>query len=218
MVARCPETSALGVVTCTTGRAVGSVVPHAEERVGAIATQATTNVFHGVNGLKLLKLGFKPRKVLDSTLALDRNPDFRQILVVDNQGRTAAHTGSNNTDWKGHIEGEAFVAGGNNIIGPEILEAMVKAFEDCEEESLHERLLKAMEAGEEAGGCNQPDHTAALLVVGIEKELKIFSRPTLNLRIDSSEDPTGELRRLYDNYKEFIKERRKNLRNIHGFE
>ena len=38
-VARCPETNALGVVTCTTGRSVGSVVPHAEPNVGAVATQ-----------------------------------------------------------------------------------------------------------------------------------------------------------------------------------
>lgn len=218
MVARCPITSALGVVTCTTGRAVGSAVPHGEEGVGAIATQATTNVFHGVNGLRLLRMGFEPRRVLESTLDLDPHPEFRQILIIDAQGRTAAHTGSENTDWKGHLEGENYVAGGNNIVGPEVLEAMVRAFEDSGEEPLYERLLRAVEEGEEAGGCNRPDHTAALLVVGVEEKMKIFSRPSLNLRVDSSDDPTKELRKVYESYREFIKERRARLQSIRGFE
>ncbi|MCW3991849.1 MAG: DUF1028 domain-containing protein [Candidatus Bathyarchaeota archaeon] len=217
MVARCPETSALGVVTCTTGRAVGSAVPHAEEGVGAIATQATTNVFHGSNGLRLLKLGFEPRRVLESTLALDPHPEFRQVLIIDSRGRTAAHTGRENTDWKGHVEGEDYVVGGNNIVGPRVLEAMIRAFEGSGGEPLHERLLRAVEAGEEAGGCNRPDHTAALLVVGVEEEMKIYSRPALNLRVDSSDDPTKELRRVYESYGEFIGERRARRRNIRGF-
>lgn len=44
--------------------AVGSAVPHAEAGVGAVATQATTNVIHGGNCLRLLKMGFEPTKEL----------------------------------------------------------------------------------------------------------------------------------------------------------
>lgn len=196
---------------------MGSAVPHGEEGVGAIATQATTNVLHGVNGLRLLRMGFEPRRVLESTLALDPHPEFRQVLVIDTQGRTAAYTGSANTDWKGHVEGKGYVAGGNNIVGPETLEAMTEAFEGSRGEPLQERLLQAVEAGEKAGGCNRPDHTAALLVVGVEEELKIFSRPALDLRVDSSDDPTGKLRRAYESYKDFIRERRATPRNVRGF-
>jgi uncharacterized Ntn-hydrolase superfamily protein len=206
------------VVTCTTGIAVGSAVPHAEEGVGAIATQATTNVLHGVNGLRLLKMGLAPEKVLQSTLALDPNPDFRQVLIVDSLGRTAAHTGRKNADWKGHIEGDNYVVGGNSVIGPGVLEAMEEIFNESIDEPLHERLLSAVDAGEEAGGCNNPDHTTALLVVGLEDELKIFSRPVLDLRVDSSDEPTKDLRRVYENYKKFISERRLLPRYIHGFE
>jgi len=217
MVARCPRAGALGIVTCTTGRAVGSAVPHAEEGVGAVATQATTNVFHGRNGLRFLRMGFEPKRVLESTLALDPHPEFRQVLIVDTRGRTAAHTGSKTADWKGHMEGKNYVAGGNNVVGPHILEAMVGAFEGSEVKPLHERLLEVVEAGEEAGGCNRPDHTAALLVVGVEEEMKIFSRPVLDLRVDSSDEPTKELREVYDSYREFIEERRKLSRYIRGY-
>jgi uncharacterized Ntn-hydrolase superfamily protein len=217
MVACCPRTSALGIVTCTTGRAVGSAVPHAEEGVGAVATQATTNVFHGRNGLRLLRMGFEPKRALESTLILDPHKEFRQVLIVNAEGRTAAHTGSKTADWKGHMEGENYVAGGNNVVGSHILEAMIDAFEGSSEEPLFERLLQVVQAGEDTGGCNRPDHTAALLVVGVEEEMKIFSRPVLDLRVDSSDVPTEELREVYDNYKAFIKERRKLPRYIQGY-
>lgn len=217
MVARCPRTKALGIATCTTGRAVGSAVPHAEENVGAIATQANTNIFHGKHGLKLLKMGFEPNSVLQSTLALDLHPEYRQIIMIDANGRTAAFTGEKNSDWKGHVEGENYVAGGNFIVGPEILPAMIKAFENMKTASLQDRLINALEAGEMAGGCNWPHHTAALLVVGINDEMKLFCRPNLDLRIDSSDNPIKDLKEAYEMYKKYIEKRRKDTYNITGF-
>lgn len=217
MVAFDPETKALGIVTCTTGRAVGSAVPHAEEGVGAVATQANTNVFHGGNLLRLLRLGFPPVEALKSTLALDKHPEYRQVMLIDSRGRKAVHTGQLNTDWKGHIEGEHYIAAGNNIVGPVVLDAMAKAYSSSLKEPLYERLLLSVQAGEDAGGCNWPDHTAALKVAGVEEELKIFSRPVLDLRVDSSEDPTVDLRNLFNEYRQYIQERRELPGNIKGF-
>ena len=212
LIARCPQTKALGIVTCTTGRAVGSAVPYAKAKVGAVATQATTNLFHGPNSLKLLQKGFEPRKVLQSTLALDPHPENRQIFIIDYQGRTAAHTGSANVEWRGQIEGENYVAGGNNVVGPETVDAMIRVFEETVGETLPMRLLLAVDAGEEAGGCKWPDHTAAILVVGIEPELELYERPILDLRVDSSENPTKDLLTYFEKYKKYIKERQDMLR------
>ena len=217
MVARCSRTGALGVVTCTTGRAVGSAVPYAEEGVGAVATQANTNVFHGRRGVELLREGFEPMVVLKFILSLDLHPEHRQVLIIDNTARTAAHTGKKNTDWKGHVIGENYVAGGNNIVGSEVLDAMIRVFEGSESSPLQERLIEAADAGEKAGGCNWPDHTAALLVVGVDEELKIFSRPKLDLRVDSSDDPTADLRNLYNIYVDYIRERREDPSNLKGY-
>lgn len=217
IVARCQRTGALGVATCTTGRSVGSAVPYAEEGVGAVATQATTNVIHGNNSLRLLRMGFDPKTVLRSTLALGPHPEFRQVLIVDSQGRTAAHTGSRNKDWRGAVEGKNYVVGGNAIVGPRVIKAVVKTFEESEKEPLHERLVRAIDAGEEAGGCNEPDHTAALLVVGIEEELKTFLRPVLSLRVDCSDKPTKDLREIYESYKSWIGEQRGDPQNVRGY-
>lgn len=206
MVARCPRTNALGVVTATCGMAIGSAVTHAEEGVGAIATQHSTNIYHGVNGLRLLSHGFNPEKVLESTLALDPNPEIRQVFMINSEGLTAAHTGSKNSPWCGHIVGENYVAGGNIVVGRHVLEAMADTFKKTEKEPLHERLVQVIDAGLNAGGCTKPDTTTALLVVGIEDELKLFHRPNLDLRIDYSDEPTKDLRILYERYKEWVKE------------
>ena len=228
MVARCPKTQALGVVEATGSIATGSVVPHAEEGIGAIATQATTNVIHGINGLRLLKIGFDPKRVLQSTLVLDPDPRFRQILIIDSQGRTAAHTGSKTRDWKGHIIGENYVAGANSIRDPngyslpghELVEAMIKTFEKLQENRpLHERLLLAIESGGEvAREIGYVHKASALVVVGIEEEFRLFTRPFLNLRVDSSDHPIKDLRRVYESYLDMIVKRRQQPVHMRGFE
>ena len=210
MVGRSPDTDSLGVITCTCGMAIGSAVPHAKEGIGAIATQHTTNIFHGINGLKMLEKGFEPEKVLKSNLVLDPNPEIRQISIIDKFGRTAAHTGEKNSEWCGHIEGTGYAIGGNILSGPKVLDEMEKSFKNSESCALHDRLLSALDAGWEAGGCNAPDHTAALLVVGLEEEMKLAYRPILNLRIDYSETatPTKDLRKIYEDYKKWVSEMR----------
>ena len=206
LVARCPRTNSLGVVTATCGMAIGSAVPHAEEGVGAIATQHSTNIFHGFNGLRLLKYGYSPEKVLKSTLDLDPNPEIRQVFVINSEGLTAAYTGNENSPYCGHIIGKNYVAGGNIVVGPQVIEAMVDTFEKTEKDPLHERLVQVIDAGFNAGGCTRPDTTTALLVVGIEDELKLFHRPNLDLRIDYSDEPTKDLRNLYERYKKWVEE------------
>ncbi|MBE0512471.1 DUF1028 domain-containing protein, partial [Candidatus Bathyarchaeota archaeon] len=93
MVARCPKTLTLGVCVSTAVPAVGSRVPHVEAGVGAIATQAKTNIFYGINGLKLLKAGLSPQAALEVMLKEDPDRESRQVIIIDSEGRTAAFTG-----------------------------------------------------------------------------------------------------------------------------
>lgn len=80
IVARCAKASALGVCVATTVPAVGSVVPHAEGGVGAIATQASTEISYGIKGLQLLKMGFSPQTALEAMLKEDESRETRQVL------------------------------------------------------------------------------------------------------------------------------------------
>jgi len=201
IVACCPKTSALGVAVATAVPAVGSVVPHVEAEVGAIATQAQTNVFYGVEGLRLLKAGSSPQTALDTMLSKDQDREKRQVIIIDAQGRTAAFTGRETVEWKGHLVGKDHVVAGNMLAGKRIIEAMTQAFE-AEKRNFAERLLKALEAGQKAGGDKRGHMSAALLVA--DNLFKSETRPLLDLRVDAHTEPFKELRRVYETSREYF--------------
>jgi uncharacterized Ntn-hydrolase superfamily protein len=199
IIARCAKTSALGVCVATAVPAVGSVVPHAEEGVGAIATQAYTEISYGIKGLQLLKMGFSPQTALEATFKEDKNRETRQVTIIDKDGRTAAFTGKKTIDWKGHLTGKNYSVAGNMLVGSKVIEAMADTFENSKGE-LAERLMKTLEAGQKAGGDKRGKVSAALLVVGGRQ---IETRPFLDLRVDEHQDPVRELRRIYEIYEKW---------------
>ena len=194
MVARCPKTLTLGVCVSTAVPTVGSRVPHIEAGVGAIASQAKTNMFYGINGLKLLKAGLSPQAAIEAMLKEDPDRESRQVIIIDKEGRTAAFTGKETIGWKGHLVGEDYVVAGNMLVGNQVIEAMAQTFKNSEGE-LAERLLKALEAGQEAGGDKRGRMSAALLVAGAEQR---GNRLILDLRVNEHPNPVGELRRVFE--------------------
>jgi uncharacterized Ntn-hydrolase superfamily protein len=198
LVARCSRTEEVGVSVATAIPAVGSVVPYAEAGVGAIATQAMTNVIYGTRGLELLRSGLSPQEALDRILREDPERESRQVIMIDARGRTAAFTGKGNLDWKGHLIGESYVVAGNMLVSAQVIQAMAEAFETSGGE-LEERLLNALEAGQEAGGDKRGKRSAALLVMKRPQYKGI--RPFIDLRVDYHEDPVKELRRIFEAYK-----------------
>lgn len=194
ILGRCARTGALGVATSTGEMAVGSRVPFVKTGVGAVATQALTDPRHGPIGLSLLGEGHAPESVVEQLAASDPHIEARQIAVVDAQGRTAARTGSENRDWKGHHEGDGFVAMGNRLTSAATVEAMVASFTSSAGEALEERLVRAIEAGRDAGGQHGGQRSAAI------KVCDELDYPIVDLRADDYDDPAAELRRLFDTY------------------
>jgi len=203
IVARCPKTLELGVCVSTAVPAVGNRVPHVEAGVGAVATQAHTNINYGIEGLRLLKGGFSPQTALEAMLKMDPDREFRQVSIIDAHGRTAAFTGKETQDWKGHRTGNDYAVAGNLLTGGEVLEAMAQTFEGSEG-WLAERLMEALEAGQEAGGDRRGRVSAALLVAS---HSQTETGPILNLRIDEHPEPVKELGRLFEAYKKEMKTR-----------
>ncbi len=194
IIARCPKTLALGVAVSTAVPAVGSVVPHVKVNVGAIATQAQTNIMYGKEGIRLLEKDFTPQKALETLLATDKDGEKRQVTIIDAQGNTAAFTGKETVSWKGHIIGKDYVVAGNMLVGSRVARAMRDSFEK-EKGSLAQRLFKALMAGQDAGGDKRGRMSAALLVA--DSRWTDSSRPLLDLRVDAHSDPVEELGRVY---------------------
>ena len=199
IVARDPATGQMGIAVASRYFSVGSVVPWAEAEIGAVATQADVNVGYGPKALALLRQGLTAQQVADKLLAEDTFPgkDGRQFAVVDAKGNIVTYTAPNAPKWAGGQKGTNWAAQGNILVGPQVPEAMGKAFEATKGE-LAEKLFAALKAGDAAGGDKRGHQSASMLIVCKQCGRNTNNDRYLYINADDSADPFAELRRLLD--------------------
>jgi uncharacterized Ntn-hydrolase superfamily protein len=190
IIARDNATGQFGIAVATRFFAVGARVPYIAAGAGAIATQALTNPYYGIDGLKFLREGKSPRDIVETLKAADGGRESRQLHIMDAGGRIAAYTGAECVDWCGHIEGNGFSIAGNMLAGARVLDDTAAAYIANEALPFAQRLIAAMRAGEAAGGDKRGRQSAALLIYGDDEW------SDLDLRVDDHADPLSELDRL----------------------
>lgn len=195
IVGRCQQTGQLGVAISSSSISVGARCPWVRAGVGAVATQNVTLPALGPEILDRLDAdGLMPQAALDEALNAHAWSEFRQVTVIDSQGRTALFTGSEALGLHNAVAGEQCVAAGNMLASVDVIDAMRRAFETGQG-ALADRLLAAMRAALEAGGEAGPVHSAALKIV--DKA----SWPVVDLRVDwADDDPIGQLDALWRTY------------------
>jgi uncharacterized Ntn-hydrolase superfamily protein len=159
-----------------------------------VATQSIAEPAYGPRLLDRLEAGEAPADALAALLAADELAAFRQVAVVDAQGRVAVHTGERCIAFAGHEAGDGFSAQANMMASPEVWPAMAQAF-DRAAGPLSRRLLAALHAAEAQGGDARGRQSAALLVVPSAGEAW---RTVVDLRVDDDPEPLEELDRLAD--------------------
>jgi uncharacterized Ntn-hydrolase superfamily protein len=194
------ETGDLGIAVQSKFFAVGAVVPWARAGAGAIATQAFANTTFGPRGLDLLAGGLSAEAVVDSLIESDAGRAARQLGVVGADGSAAAYTGDECMSWAGHEVGEGFTAQGNILFGPDVVAEMARAYRESDG-VLGEKLMSALEAGQQAGGDSRGMQSAAILVVRENGGYAGFDDRYCDLRVDDHPDPIAELRRIFDMWK-----------------
>src|SRR5947208_16248444 len=199
IVAIDPQNGDMGVAVASRYFSVGSVVPWAMANVGAVATQANVNVGYGQQAIDLLRQGLSAQQVLQKLQEEDKFPgkDGRQTAIVDAKGNIAAYTGPNAPKWGGDRQGKTWSAQGNILVGPQVPEAMGKAFEETQGE-LAEKLFAALKAGDAAGGDSRGRQSASMLVVRKNGGRNINNDRYIYINVDDNPDPFAELRRLLD--------------------
>ncbi len=196
IVARDPGSGALGVAVQTCMLAVGAFVPWARPGVGAVATQAIVEPAYGPRCLDAMQAGASSPEALAGAQAVDPAALLRQIGVVSADGSVAAVTGEWCIDHAGHLLGDGFAVQANMMASPAVWPAMAAAF-GASAESFPRRLLVALEAGQSAGGDARGKMAAALIVVDGQR-CDPWAGRLVDLRIDRSNEPMGDLRRLLD--------------------
>lgn len=199
IVARSEDGESWGVAVASKFLAVGSSVPAAVAGIGAIATQADANVAYKGLALAHLDDGATAEVALQRLLEEDPGRDHRQVGIVDVEGNAATHTGRECFDWAGGRTGPGYAIQGNILTGPEVVEAMVEAWEQSGPDApLARRLLAALTAGDLAGGDRRGRQSAALVVVRERAGYGGKDDIAVDLRVDDHPDPLPELTRLLD--------------------
>ena len=175
---------------------VGSTVSFGKSGIGVVATQSFVNKSFGLRGLELMEQGKSPEEALKILLSDDEGKDVRQVALLDNQGRTAVHTGSKCIKYAGHEKGENFSVQANMMLTDKVWPAMTKAFEKNKNLLLPERIVKTLEAAEAEGGDIRGKQSAAILIVKGEQVENKWDDPFIDIRVEDHPKPLKELDRL----------------------
>ncbi len=195
IVGRCARTGMFGVAITTSSICVGARCPHARAGAGAVATQNITDPALGPIILDGLAHGEDAETALANAMTRRAFLEYRQLTVVDRRGNTACYTGEKILGTNADVAGDDCLAAGNLLSSIGVPHAMADAFAANAGEHLAERLLRALEAGERAGGEEGPVHSASLLVVDDQPF------PLVDLRVDWADvGPVEQLRSLWTDY------------------
>ena len=196
-----PATGESGVAVTTRVPFVGRAVPWVRAGVGAVATQAWTEVAYGRRGLDLLAQGMAPDKAIEALLADDAGRELRQLGLIDMQGRTASFTGKEDTAWAGSRAGLHYVVQGNTLVGPEVVDEVAASFEASagSRMPLAERLILALRAGHAKGGDKRWGNlqSAALRIADPKDPGRGGDNISIAIDVGEHAEPVEELYRIY---------------------
>ncbi|MGL4611727.1 MAG: DUF1028 domain-containing protein [Trueperaceae bacterium] len=195
IVARDAATGDFGVAVASKFLAVGSAVSCAKAKLGAVATQSYANTSYGPRTLAGLEAGLTLESIHGAFAATDDGHAQRQYGLVDAQGKSITFTGSDCHPWAGGVAKANLAIQGNILAGPHVIERMLETFE-ASTLPFPEKLLAALQAGDDVGGDKRGKQSAALLVVREKGGYGGFDDRYLDLRVDDHSTPIPELSRL----------------------
>lgn len=197
ILGRCAETGRLGGAVTTSDVAVGARVLFGRAGLGVAATQHRTDPRLGPAVLQCLQDGLGPDRAVAAVAAQTADRGWRQLGVIDADGRCAAYSGARVWPVSAELPGQDCLVIGNMLTSPAVAPAIRDAFLQRAGGDLCDRLLAALQAGERAGGetGGGPLRSAALLVVDRE------SFPFVDLRIDDAPQPLRRLTGLWETYR-----------------
>ncbi|OUZ12398.1 fimbrial assembly protein FimA [Aeromicrobium sp. PE09-221] len=187
------DTGAVGMAVTSSSPAVAARCVHLRPRIGGASSQNVTDPRLGPALLDALEAGAEPEKALQSVTRDREHIEHRQLTVLAAGGEGAAYSGAASLGTHHDATGAHVVAAGNMLATPEVIDAVVTAFETSSGE-LETRLLTALEAGLAAGGEAGPVHSAGLSVV------RDVDWRVTDLRVDWHDEPIAELGRLVERW------------------
>ncbi|MBK0328057.1 DUF1028 domain-containing protein [Rhodobacteraceae bacterium F11138] len=195
LVARCAETGMFGMAVSSSSPAVAARCAYARAGVGAVASQNVTDPTLGPLTLDLMERGLSAEESIAEVQKRGKFLEYRQVLAVDAQGRTAIHSGPKSLGIWTQAQAQDVASGGNLLDNDGVPQAIVDAYLSAKGH-IGDRLIAAMRAGRDAGGEAGPVHSAGMKIVD-----KV-AWPVADLRCDWTEDcPIENIATAWEVYK-----------------
>jgi len=150
-----------GIAVSSSSPAVAARCAYTRAGVGAVASQNVTDPTLGPLALDAMAAGLSAADAVAKVRAGGRFIDYRQVLAIDREGRTAIHSGPNSLGIWTHAEGRDVLSAGNLLANDGVPAAIVAGFEAATGH-LGDRLVAALRAGRDAGGEAGPVHSAGM--------------------------------------------------------
>ncbi|MDX1409164.1 MAG: DUF1028 domain-containing protein, partial [Saprospiraceae bacterium] len=174
-----------------------------------------TRIEYGKDLLDLLEQGVAPQAAMDRIVAADQEREHRQVGVIDMQGRTAQWTGKEQYgaeaqgDWVSMRTGVNFAVQGNSLVGTHVVDAVVETFVKSARSQRHlaDRLIEAINAGQELGGDGRHGETQSAAVLVADPRPGTSRRPdqvSVDISVCEHPQPVKEVRRIYDTISETL--------------
>jgi uncharacterized Ntn-hydrolase superfamily protein len=168
---------------------------------GAIAmAHAAAAPILGHRMLDVIEQGRPLPEIEGELRKLDPNFEWRQLSVLTAKGETWVRTGETCYPHASHASGDGWIASGNALIGPQVVQAMAEVMEQEADRELADRLIMALEAGREAGGQGDPETgdslpelSSRILVVDGKSPMAV-----VDLTVDYNPSALEHLRKLYE--------------------
>ncbi len=180
--------------------------------VGAIHTQSYWNGTNQNNASSLMDNGASPAEIIDYLVNNDvsNNPSIRQYGVVDiiEGGRSAAYTGENCSDYKGHILGDTYAIQGNILLGSEILENMENQFLSFDGD-LSQKLMASLQGANIPGAdirCIDDSLSSLSAFIRLAQSDDVQGTFYLDINVNNVDfvgyhiDPIDSLQNLFDDW------------------
>lgn len=174
-------------------------------------TQSYWTAANQANARARMEAGDSPEAAMDWLAGTDAQgtAGLRQYGAADLDGdssRSAAFTGAQCGDWKGHRLGRGYAIQGNILLGPRVLDSMEARFLRTPG-PLAERLMSALQGANRAGAdsrCLGEGVSSRSAFLRVAKPADAAGRFHLDLRVPSrpwGREPIDSLQKLYDRWK-----------------
>lgn len=191
-----PEREMIGSAVASRWTGVAGCVQYFRHGVGFVNLQNHSYAQVAYRVLDAMESDDDLERCVETALDIDTASHLRQMIVCSLKTKEFyVYSGAGCTGIHVHKVSEHCAAAGNTLTDEAVIDAMITTYEGAAGEPITERLIRALEAGQAAGGDARGQEAAGVKAYNYSYPVQRFY--PIDLRVDHDDAPLKVLRKLY---------------------